>query len=550
MAYITQLYGWYDPGWTEQSPVRLRRGAQISTTTADVNLNTDLHPSAERLFSEFRISVSNYHNFRNLSYIRAEIEMNNGSNVIVYGYVDSVDIVSDTSSLPMLSVKWHPDHWETFKASATLGYGHLLRRATGDHPLQGYSSVRRKVSSQQSLFPEWTIGSETVWWVVLAHTETVNNFKVMEFDTYPIVKDGSVKIYGATTASSGDDKDFPNVNETAAGYWDEYLGFSPNAITGAWISPVPPFGYSALNGAGTVGSPYYVDDPTTTWWFEPNGQRAYWRMMRTIGDYEDKFPEETRSITSVTSDERNPLIACGFDGEPLHEFPVGVTLQSFGYRMVLDALECSISVRFNGLASRADGLNATIPCLSLDLTENAWSEYNYSGQREYDIDSRNIASTQAMAEKAISGATQGFIMGGFNPAGAGLSAVAGAVGGAVQGGLDLAVFNPMMQNTVDKQRSKQTAGILLSGGGLDAVVHGETPKLKVYSFDTVSEDMATASDSYHGYAVDLFVGDLGSIIDNNATGFWQAEGVNVGGSIPAQAKSYITELLKRGVYLI
>ena len=321
-------------------------------------------------------------------------------------------------------------------------------------------------------------------------------------------------------------------------------------MTGVWISPVPPFGYSALNGSGSSAVPYYVDDPTTTWWFEANEQRAYWRMMRLIGDYEEKLPQESDSVTAVTSQERHPIIVCGFDGEPLHEFPLGCTLQYYTYRMVLDATECSLSVRFDGLASRANGLNVTIPCPSLDLTENAWSEYNYSGQREYDIDSRNIASAQAMAEKAISGATQGFIMGGFNPAGAGLSAAAGAVGGVVQGGLDLAVFNPMLQNAVDKQRSKQTAGILFSGGAMDAVVHGEIPKLKVYSFDSVSESIAASSDSYHGYATDLYVTDLGSLIGGTVTGFWQAEGVNVGGTIPPEAKRYISDILKRGVYLI
>ena len=214
MAYITEIYGWYDPGWTEQSPVRLRRGAQLATNTADVHITTDYHPSTERLFTEFRLSVGNYASMRNLSYLRLTIDMNSGADLVIYGYVDSVEIISDTDQQPALRVKWHTDYWETFKGTASLGYGHLVRRATGDHPLQGYSSVRRTVSSQQSLFQEWTINSETVWWVVIAHTETVNTFKVMEYDTYPIVKDGTT-VYGATTSAFSDTKQFANIAETA-----------------------------------------------------------------------------------------------------------------------------------------------------------------------------------------------------------------------------------------------------------------------------------------------------------------------------------------------
>ena len=549
MAYITEIYGWNNPGWTEDSPVRKSIGASLSTSTADFHITTDLKPSTDRLFTEFKLNSGNYASMRYLTFLKVTFDMTSGSNFTVYGYVDEVSIISDTSSLPSISVKWHVDPWETFKGNMSLGYAHVLRAASGYHPLQGYSSVRRYISDTRSLFTTETFMGKDVWWVVIAHTVNVNTYTVMQFITYPIADTDVYTIYGALT-SSGTPKEFPSACDTAAGFWDEYLGISPNAITGAWISPIPPFGISNLNGGGAQNNPYYVDDPMNTWYFDDTAAKAYFRMMKNIGVYSEKLPSESGSITSLTTTERHPAVVCGFDGEPLQEFPVGVTLKNFTYRMTLDALECSISVRFNGIASRADGLNVTIPCLSLDLTENAWSEYNYSGQREYDIDSRNIASAQSMVEKTISGATQGFIMGGFNPAGAGLSAAAGAVGGVVQGGLDLAVFNPMQQNAIDKQRSKQTAGILLSGGAFDAIAHGEVPKLKVYSFDSISEAMALSSDTYHGYAVDLFVSNLGSYISSSTTGFWQAEGVNIGGSVPADAKRYIAELLRRGVYLI
>lgn len=544
MSTITKIEIWDSPGFLEESVEVPKLGASISTPSRTYSGN--YRPSVDRLLSELKIP-DDYSNLRNATYLRVTLDMNNGTDQTFYGWVDSVEISSDTSTYAMTTVRWHVDLWRTYSGSASFGSGHVRRKPTGSHPLQGYDRIRRIVSSTEELVPNLTYGSgqDRVWWAILAYTRTSrtpgSTDKIIEYACWPITRSSFLYI------GVGSGYQSISTKATFSSAWDEVLEIDPNSVVGGWLSPVPPF---VVSGSGTQADPYKTT-ATTAWNIEAkvvDGQNVNARFYtNNPGDW--GLSSEITVSKTASSTERAQLCVTGFDGEPLQEIPVGASLASYSYRVVLGPATCSIEIRFDGLSSRAEGLCCNVPCVSLDLSENAWSSYVFSGQRDFDANSRMLQTMQGGVLSATGGALNGAVIGGFGKLGAAAGAGLALGGAAISTALDAAIFNPAIQENLDAYTQRQSAGILLNGAAWDMYRHGRTICMISLAFDTYSEAQASARDSQFGFSVDEFHTSLASDLTSASTGFWQIDSLVVGGSIPAEAKRYISRRFAAGVRL-
>lgn len=554
MSAITRIRAWSNPGFTEDGPEAPRNGFTLPAPSVDLR-NLDYEPSASRIFSEFKIADAVWESWRGMSFLEVTYSWNNSlSDTVLYGFIDEVELLSDSSGAAAVRVRWHVDEWMTYLSQARLGFGHVLRRPVGAaDPIQSYERKRWFVDSDNVIVPQYEVeGSESSWWVLLARGRNESGRTLLEFITYPIRLSGGM-LYGNDDILPPNRVRFPTLYDSIIGKWDELLGLDPNSIYGVWVLPVPPMGSSSVSGTGTSSNPVITSGNLWVPFSYTNPDTslkiAAFHSFNTFqGTYESLFRMESGSVGGLTPTEINPIHLVGFTGESIGELPIGATYSSYTYRVIASATECYLEVRFDDENSRILGTCFSVPALPIDLTENAWSSYQYSGQREYDIDARNNQSIKSGIESATSGAISGALMGGFGPMGAGLGALTGAVAGGVSLGTDFLWFNEAEQGLKDKLAARQAPGILLSGGAWDAITHGTTVRSIRLRMDTYSASRASSERSLVGVKVDEYKSSNDTV--RSSTGFYQIVNLAVTGSIPNSAKRSIANRFAKGVRLI
>lgn len=545
MSSITRIRGWSNPGFSEDGPDAPHVGFTLPTASVDLN-GLAYNPSVGRFFSEFKIADAVWNVWRTISFIEVTYAWNNtASTTVLYGYVDEVELLSDTSGSAAVRVQWHVDEWMTYLGSSTLKFGHVLRRPVGsDDPIQSYERKYWRIDQYTDLLDKTELASRRTYWVLLAVGVTDNTHKLVEYYTFPFSLDDHQYYLG--NPGDGVFRSVPKYSDIVEGRWDELLDLDPQAIYGAWVLPVPPFNPSDLT---EVSLGIQVDADSWTVPSAPLGTAA-----AVVSDsaplYQELFYKKTKTFTpSKTATELAPLRITSFTGEVVGELPIGLTVTGYDYRVVVSATECYIDIRFNSSwYAKLEGIGVTIPALVLDLTENAWSSYQYSGQREYDITSRNNESLKNGVQSIASGGMTGALMGGFGPMGAAAGAVGGTIAGAASMGMDFLWYNNAAQGAKDKLAATQTPGILISGGALDAINNGHDIALCKMKMDTYSKDRADTERSLVGVKVDEYITSNTAI--RSSTGYYQITELDVAGAIPNSARRTIAARFARGVRLI
>ena len=544
MSAITRIRAWSNPGFTEDGPEAPHYGYTLPTASQDLQ-NLDYEPSTSRIFSEFKIAGAVWESWRGMSFLEVTYTWNNSlSDTVLYGFVDEVELLSDTAGAAAVRVRWHVDEWMTYLSSATLGAGHVLRRpfvGESTTPIQGYERKFWELDSTTNLYDTWSLSSKRTWWVLLAVGCTVNTDKLVRYYSFPFVIDNT-QIFGKV---GGIGVSFPTYKDIVSGSWDEALGIDPDNVYGAWVVPFPPMDPTDIDTTDPIG----ISISSTAWAIVQESAGLCATFLSDVKPaYNLLFHQRTKTMTSKTSTQLNPLVINGFSGEKFLDIPVGMSVGTHTYRIVASATECYIEIRFSDWSSKLIGVCATVPAPVLDMTSNAWSSYQYSGQRDYDIVMRNNESIRSGVDKIASGAAQGFILGGFNPAGAGLSAAAGAVGGAISLATDMLWFNEASQNEKDKLAARQAASILISGGALDTVLRGHDLVLCTMEMDSYSAGRVSDERSLVGVRVDEYNSTNDTV--RASTGFYQIANLAVTGAIPNSAKRTIANRFAKGVRLI
>lgn len=539
----------------------------------DLTENIQIIPSKTRYFSELKIPEG-YDRLFGMRYIYMTYEFGNMT-LPIYAWIDKVEPISD--ELPLCRVFISIDYWHSYIDAFVASMGHAtvkrrpkLNRAT---PKQ---IVPVKYWKHDSSIDLTEPDTNKIYWVIVAlvttHEETENpTYSEFELRCYPVSKTNpstSVKMQSSTYTY-----DAVSLTDTIRGRWDEMWGLDPASVSGVWISPMAPVIYS---GSGTASDPIVLTEGPWTYW--SHTEEHIYGFLKYNGQESVFGPSMIRSgtLSDVTPDDTHKWYFEGLDGEVLGEIPYGMHPQYYTARLVMSTTSCYIQYRLSEedsnehITSRyvdsahGEGLCFTVPCTPLDLSSNAMSSYLYSGQREYDMNARNLESDHAlvqgqldMVNNGLMGVVAGAAVGG--PAG-----IAAGVASAAVTELSLVanyayekgIYNKQIQELVDKQKSKQTNGILLSGSGWDWLFDGQIPRLALFVPDDYSLSVWNNYVAEYGYSVDEEVDDAeqfiytemqlkGPVMLDNITPKKQ-DTMNV----PPEAWYFIEEKFRRGVKMM
>ena len=394
---------WRDTGFTEGSVEVPSKTSSLPTPTYTFyNVNTP----RDSLFSTLKLAHA-FEDLYDCSYLRITLDMNNGADVILYGWIDAVSCGSDTAEYPVTNVDWHPDLWRSYINSAQFGAGLVTRRPYGsDCPPQLYPFRFKDVHEENVIVPR-----SNIWWVVFkfVHKQKILSSLVTAncIGTFPIDIDSPNNMFTV----SGPDMGGPD-NVTAktipysflaAGFFEEFLKLDPNTLVSVFLSPVCPFDVN-------VSSNTYSGD-LSVYRAQPLPGTDYFGFL--VKADANPFKEYTVNTQELKTDDIFTTLITDFMGNPVGAIPWGFTIDTWKYRVVMDANQGYIDLRgfpkyteygvtvteTRGTMTPILGTDYTIPLIPMEITDNTLGSYNWSGQRE--------ADRQAIQNQALMGIMTG-----------------------------------------------------------------------------------------------------------------------------------------------
>lgn len=550
MSTVTQIRMWNDIGYTEGCLEVPRKGASIPQPTYTVS---DLNISVQDMFSRMKLKAP-YTSLMNISYLEMTVDMNNGSDLAIYGWVDSVSLSSDTDGYPMTTVEWHVDYWRTYLNGAVFGSGMVRRR-----PLLSNDSVPPQSYPYRYLEYEGLASTtfSNIWWVVLS-VVTSGETSTNMWHAFPVNR------YSPSSRLSIQGGSVPSLDEVANGKMDELLGLNPESIAYGFISPIPPSSYT---GTGTPDDPIkglvgWASASQDVTCFVAQGADVFGGSAVTAG------------VGTLKTDDENIYMICGPQGESYGTLPWGIEVNGMEWRLVVDSTSAYIALRFfkdvlDPAVCQSQGTVFNIPCSSIPVTSNAWSSYVYSGSRQAEIDLRRLqAESQAVSGgistgvSAVSGALSGAMMGAMAGTvggpigmlagaaiGAGTSALTGALTTGAKYAYQTGQYADEMQSVSDYQASHQANSILLNGGSFDSMFNGTGGMCVIHmKKDTYSLQQRQNDIDLYGVNVSEPMTSCQSLVD--AGGPLRITNLTVRGNIPVEAKQYFRNRFTKGVRMI
>ena len=578
---ITRLDLWDDTGYTESGVERPPIGSVLPSPDHTIY---DLRPDKNALFSQLALKGA-FTDLMNTSYLRAEYDSNNGEPLTIYGWVDMVALRSDTEDFPMTVISWHPDLWRTFNSQALFKAGTVRRRpAMGEMPPQPYSVRYRTVTSSEDLLPD-----SDIWFFFniveqanAGHTTAIRAcccpFKI-KGQTGP----GSASGLWIANNNGSNPAQAMNFSQVMTGLMDECLGIDPAALVCACISPIPPMPYT---GSGSEDDPIKIPRVDISTWYVDSGRKhSQWNYFISVtgqpqAEGMDAMYEYSGTLSDpIRTNDTESYSIRWLDGSTAGVLPWGLTVKDYKYRLLNEVTDFYIQIRFDGIDSSPEGLCFTIPLAHVAITSNSWNSYLYSGQREYEIQMRNLNSNRQLAQGLMStvsniggqmtNAASTEMMGSMTQtmaaeAGAVAPAVAGLpglglialgvqVGGSLIGtagnyAMDTMYFNREFQRWEDYRAAMQTDNILTQGNSADIAFHGAPLSIVCMSSDDYSRTQRDTDISMYGCHVCEPKTSCQSIVE--AGGPLQITNLTVGGDIPVQAKEYMRVMFSNGVRLV
>ena len=283
----------------------------------------------------------------------------------------------------------------------------MTRRPYGsDCPPQVYPYRFKDVQEENVIVPR-----SNIWWVVF---KFVHKMKFLSslitancIGTFPIDIDSPNTMF---TVSGPDMGGSDNVtaktipyNFLAAGFFEEFLKLDPNTLVSVFLSPVCPFDV-------TVSSNTYSGD-LSVYRAQPIPNSDYFGFL--VKADSNPFKEYTVNTSALKTDDVFTTVITDFMGNTVGAIPWGFTIDTWKYRVVMDANQGYIDLRgfpkyteygvtvteTRGTMTPVLGTDYTIPLIPMEITENTLGSYNWSGQRS--------ADRQAIQNQALMGIMTG-----------------------------------------------------------------------------------------------------------------------------------------------
>lgn len=409
-----------------------------------------------------------------------------------------------------------------------LGAGRLKR---GPESLKrpNPSVPRRWVQTGSVKLVSWT---PSTFWVIVAFTKTNNgNTSISYCNWQP----------GVSITSGGVTYSTPSWDDVYGGLIEEKLGLDPKSVIGAWLSPI-----SASESA--IMTPY-------------NGYTAYeyYNSGSTVTGVADMG-------AIVATSDTTKYVFVDTTGTEIFTAPWGMNFRYTVFQADVGSSGANLQVYLpdpdetTPYGKAGEGRLFSFPLPNLPITENAWASYNYSGERDYDIRTREIQRNQAgvngvagIGSSALGGAIAGSIVPGI---GTMVGAAAGLISGAISTGVNYITageFDKQTQQAVDKLAANQTAGMIVTARGRRGIEPlGKSGDsfgwcINIMTADAVSKAEIEAEQSELGFVTDTYAANCSTIVSQG--GGLRIEGLEVKGDLSREGRDYISALFARGVHL-
>lgn len=475
-----------------------------------------------------------------------------GSYTFIYGWIDDAEPVATKGPQTNTRIKWHVDWWLTwtdynwFQISGepaaqknwgprkvTIGAGRLLKGPASFARPSSAAPRKWLLESATSMIDDRDPRSLTsIWWAVMCTTQTSGTppSEVVTNIVYYFWPIGR-KITGA-------DHNSPNWFMIYSGKIEEEMGIDPSRIQGFWLAPSMPWDTGKIKNLTNV---------------------SVYQLENVLG-----VQTNTKTLDdSVQTDDKRKIVFTDPTGAEMFTAPWGISFKTIVTWFDIGTSSAALCVYLGETDTPieerkgAEGRFFSFPLPSIPVTENAWSSYTYSGQRDYDMQQKAIQRDRSavngiagIGTQAIGGALAG------TAAAPGAGTAAGAIAGLASGIIGTAVnyftageFDNREQRNVDTLTSRQTAGMIVNAGGLGSVIQkcGSMVGWNMLTMvrDPVSLAEIQVEQEELGYDTDTYVVDCTNLISTG--GPLRIEGLRIKGDIPKEGKEYIAGLFARGV---
>ena len=457
----------------------------------------------------------------------------------VYGWIDRVTPLHESDTQRSYRLEWHPDWWLTAQSLGKLkfGPGRFAKCA---------SSARARPASSQPRY--WSAGGtiplidddyvdiiakKPSQWAVMCRTKTDSGITSIDNIFWPL-----------NSRFSSNNQSGPNLQQIFSGSIEELLGIDPEAILGFWVSPIRPYDNFTLET---------ITDKNLTIAHSTTGLISAKKYTKTLN-------------SSIATTDREKIVLTDPSGTEAYTMPWGITAKGWDVWADIGTNAAYLDVYLipdsGDETQGAEGRLFTFPLPTLPVTGNAWSSYVYSGQREHDIAARQIQRDES-AVNGITGIGTGAIGGAIagSAVAPGIGTAAGLIGGAVSSAVGTGVsyltsgkYDSRSQRATDKLASNQTAGMILTSGGPSSLhPKAGTPddvhrwRFCILTRDPISLAEYDAEAATLGYDTDFLAADCSALI--SAGGPMRISDLQVITDLPNDAKTYISAIFQRGVYI-
>lgn len=586
MSGISKVEGWYDVRYTESSLELPPKGHELPVP--DIILEGPFNPSKNREFTEIRLELP-FFDAVNLTYLRLTYDFNNSEEMILYAWVDDVRLMSDSEGAPMVNVEFHIDLWRSYNGSFRYGSGFVHRRPSTDNDYwQNFPYNCLRAGDTVPLFDsDMFYRDRFTWWILIAQQWMDDKISRIRYSTFPLVGNPELSDENVYMCKAdGSEKCVaPKMFDVLYARFDELFGWDPKTITGAWLCPINPMNASLL-GDGTEGDPIHNSvsykpnwevqvhdfDGTKYGWFESSKEKS-------PGELGFLFKYASKGLGGkIRTSELSQYKVIGPMDEILGSLPFAIET---GESVIIsvNASSCNAYIRFE-FGKMSEGMVFDYILPTIEINENCWSSYAFSGQRDYENNMRNIQTWSSAVTGAAEGGGMGALIGGMNnlgtaggngvrgamglekiiggagtgalvggPAGAIAGAVIGAgaslIGGLVQG----QIFDPMMKDEEDKLHAKQANGVILTGQTSYLFLKGfNLVRLVKFEPDESAKAAIVSNKAVQGVKYGQNMEDCTELIEGG--GPMQISNLIVNGNVPIAAKRWVQSKFAKGVRIV
>lgn len=456
-----------------------------------------------------------------------------GAYTFVYGWIDDAEPVATKGPQPNTRIKWHVDWWLTWTdynwfqiagepaaqknwspRKVTIGAGRLLKgpasfaRPSSSAPRKWLLKNAVNMTGSQDPHSD----TDRWWWAVMCTTKTSEGGspKVVTDIVYyfwPIGK----KMDKAANKS-------PDWLSIYSGQIEEEMRIDPSRIQGFWLAPFQPWTGGEIRNL-------------------PSGVSVL-ELTAVLSGITNIKP----LTESVQTDDKRKIVFTDPTGAEMFTAPWGISFKNIVTWFDIGTSAASLCV-YLGETDKpdqerkgAEGRFFSFPLPSLPVTENAWSSYTYSGQRDYDLQQKAIQRDRSavngiagIGTQAIGGALAG------TAAAPGAGTAAGAVAGLASGIIGTAVnyftageFDNRDQRNVDALTSRQTAGMIVNAGGYYGLIQPYGSMIGWNMLTMVRDPVSLAEIEVEqeelGYDTDTYVADCTSLISEGVLNYHSLTG--------------------------